>query len=128
MLYSPREKGMPYTSGQHKVCCQRCGFNIESSEARTEPKTNLIVCDKCFDPRHPLDRPIHGLGEKQAVTSLHSPEYLRAISPTFLTPGEVTPASLTSNTPEGIPTPDSTFENSGAVEFLSPGDVTPEDL
>jgi hypothetical protein len=119
---------MPFVSGEHKVCCQRCGFNVLSSEARKEPKTNAIVCKECFAPRHPQDRPIHGLREKQGVSSLYSPEYLRSISPAFVTPGEVTADSLPANPRDGIPEPDTTFENSGAVEFLSPGDVTPEDL
>lgn len=119
---------MPYYSGQHKVCCERCGFNILSRDAIKEPDTNLIVCKECFDPKHPQDRPIHGLGERQRVKSLHAPEYKKFIPPTYVSPGDITADDLTGNTPDGIPTPDTTFENSGAVEFLNPGDVTPEDL
>lgn len=40
--------------GEWNFCCDRCGFEFKSSQARHE-WTGLIVCPYCWDPRHPQD-------------------------------------------------------------------------
>ena len=36
------------------VICDRCGFKLKSYQLRKE-WTGLMVCDECFDHRHPQD-------------------------------------------------------------------------
>ena len=43
-----------YTSGDHYVICDRCGFKVRRSDAR-KTWDNLIVCPFDFEERHPLD-------------------------------------------------------------------------
>lgn len=38
--------------GNWKVTCHRCGFWFPSSEIKRE-WTGLLVCEKCWEPRHP---------------------------------------------------------------------------
>jgi len=77
---------MPYSPGQHKVICQRCGFTRLSGDCSREPKTGLFVCrDTCLDQRHPLDTPPQALGERQSVTN-HFPENMDNV--TFINPGD----------------------------------------
>lgn len=38
--------------GQWNVVCDRCGLEFKSSELQPE-WTGLMVCTKCFEPRHP---------------------------------------------------------------------------
>ena len=38
--------------GQWNAVCDRCGLEFKSSSLKKE-WTGLMVCDKCFEPRHP---------------------------------------------------------------------------
>jgi hypothetical protein len=40
--------------GDYNAECQRCHFKFKASELRRE-WTNLLVCDQCYDPRHPQE-------------------------------------------------------------------------
>lgn len=42
-----------YVPGTYKRECDRCGFDYLRNQMRKEPVTNLIVCQKCYDPEHP---------------------------------------------------------------------------
>jgi protein-arginine kinase activator protein McsA len=39
----------------YNVICQRCGFEYKNFQVRKEPRTELIVCEPCYDPAHPQD-------------------------------------------------------------------------
>lgn len=43
-----------YTSGDHYVICDRCGFKVRRSDAR-RTWDNLIVCPFDYEARHPQD-------------------------------------------------------------------------
>ena len=43
-----------YKPGDHWVECQRCGFDVYASNARTE-WTGAVVCEGCFDFRQTQD-------------------------------------------------------------------------
>lgn len=43
-----------YTSGDHYIICDRCGFKVRRSQAR-KTWDNLIVCPFDFEERHPQD-------------------------------------------------------------------------
>jgi hypothetical protein len=43
---------MAYKKGDNWVICDRCGFKVYRSACGTE-WTGLLVCKKCFEPRHP---------------------------------------------------------------------------
>lgn len=51
--------------GEWNFCCDRCGFEFKSSQARHE-WTGLIVCPYCWDPRHPQDF-VRGRVDRTAV-------------------------------------------------------------
>lgn len=38
----------------YKVICQRCGFEYKNWQLQKE-WTDLMVCEYCYDPRHPQD-------------------------------------------------------------------------
>lgn len=57
-----------YRPGDHWITCQRCGFTLYSSRGEME-WTNLIVCPKCLDPRHPQDF-VRGVKEDIAAKGL----------------------------------------------------------
>jgi hypothetical protein len=40
--------------GQYNCICDRCGFEFKSGQLRKE-WTGLMVCDGCWEPRHPQD-------------------------------------------------------------------------
>lgn len=40
--------------GLWNVICDRCGFKYKSNELKKE-WTNLMVCNSCWEPRHPQD-------------------------------------------------------------------------
>ena len=44
-----------YIPDDHWVECQRCGKDVRSSNTRIDGYSKLIVCTKCFDPKHPQD-------------------------------------------------------------------------
>lgn len=54
-----------YFSGDHNVICDRCGFKKKRSECRKE-WTGLLVCKKCWEPRHPQDF-VKARADKQGV-------------------------------------------------------------
>ena len=43
-----------YQPGNHWNTCQRCGFDIRASDT-IEEWTGLLVCESCWEPRHPQD-------------------------------------------------------------------------
>jgi hypothetical protein len=43
-----------YQPGNHWVNCMRCGFDYRASKVKKE-WTGLIVCEECWEPRHPQD-------------------------------------------------------------------------
>lgn len=43
-----------YRPGDHKVTCDRCGFEFHKTEIRLE-WTGLAVCEECWEPRHPQE-------------------------------------------------------------------------
>jgi len=43
-----------FKSGQWNVICDRCGFKRKSNDVREE-WTGLMVCEECWEPRHPQD-------------------------------------------------------------------------
>jgi len=72
-----KPKSLPYIPGDYKVACDRCGFVFLRSQCRYEPTTlsqrnkRLLVCKQCYDPPHPQDRTIYGLGERQYIRDPH---------------------------------------------------------
>lgn len=48
-----------YATGKHAIgLCQRCGFVFKLSKLRADGETNLLVCDPCWDEKHPAERPV----------------------------------------------------------------------
>jgi len=43
-----------YVSGQWNVTCDRCSRKVKSGEIRKE-WTGFLVCDLCYEMRHPQD-------------------------------------------------------------------------
>lgn len=60
----PRNPG--YIPGDPWYQCDRCGFDYRQSEVRKQ-WDNLMVCEKCWEPRHPQDF-VKGVKDHQAVT------------------------------------------------------------
>jgi hypothetical protein len=54
-----------YQPGNPYKICDRCGFKKRSSETKKE-WTGLIVCEPCWDPKHPQEA-VRGRIDKQAV-------------------------------------------------------------
>ena len=57
--------GKGYIHGDHNVICGRCGFKVKRSECLKE-WTGLLVCKKCYEPRHPQDF-VKARADKQSV-------------------------------------------------------------
>lgn len=53
-----------FLSGSYNVICDRCGFKYKAGELKKE-WTGLMVCHKCWEPRHPQDF-VRGVGDTQA--------------------------------------------------------------
>jgi hypothetical protein len=51
--------------GDFNRICDRCGFQYKASETRKE-WTGLIVCDRCWEERHPQEF-VRGVPDKQAA-------------------------------------------------------------
>ena len=101
-----------YKEGQHLFICDICGF-VHHSEKKRIMWNGLIVDPKCFEIRHPQDF-VRGIKDEQAVKDSR-PESGNA----FLSKGDVTSTDFTPNiTPAAKAT----------ITFLSPGDVTADDL
>ena len=48
-----------YAKGKHAVgYCRKCGDKRKLSELRRDGDTNLMVCDECYDIKHPAEEPI----------------------------------------------------------------------
>lgn len=60
-----------YIPGDHWVECSRCGFDCRASQAKKE-WNGLVVCPKCWEPRHPQDF-IRGRTDDQAAKGLVRP-------------------------------------------------------
>ena len=54
-----------YAHGDFNRICDRCGFKYKASQTRKE-WTGLIVCHKCWEPRHPQDF-VRGRRDRQSV-------------------------------------------------------------
>ena len=70
-----------------KFVCDICGFAVRRSKTRKNWR-NQIVCQECYEPRHPQDS-IRPIREKIAVRDAR-PEPTE----TFLSVGEVTSEDL----------------------------------
>ena len=60
-----------FEPGNHWNTCMRCGMDMRQSESNKE-WNNLIVCEDCFEPRHPQDfveAPVDDTAPKGLVTS-----------------------------------------------------------
>ena len=51
--------------GDYNVICDRCGFKVKRAECLKE-WTGLLVCEKCWEPRHPQDF-VKAKADKQSV-------------------------------------------------------------
>lgn len=76
-----------YRHGDFNRICDRCGFKYKASRTRKE-WNGLIVCDKCYEPRHPQDF-VKGVKDRQAARDPR-PE----LGDVFLTTNEVTADDL----------------------------------
>jgi len=54
-----------YAPGQWNIECDQCGQKFKSSQVKKQ-WDGLIVCKRCYDPRHPQDF-VRGVSEKQSV-------------------------------------------------------------
>lgn len=80
---------MPYIKGDHKVCCDRCGFTRLRSQCK-KTWDGLIVCyHGCWEPRNPQDYKVRGLRDNQSVKDPR-PEP----DPTYVTFEQIDPDSL----------------------------------
>jgi len=75
------------TSAHVRGICMRCGFERPRSALHRE-WTGLLVCDECYDRRHPQDF-VRGVPDRMAVRD-PAPEP----QDYFLTTNEVTAESL----------------------------------
>lgn len=62
---------MSYAPGAYKLQCQRCGFDLLSTEAQFEPQTEKYVCPDCFDAPHPIDTGSYPIGEDEMIPPGH---------------------------------------------------------
>ncbi len=46
-----------YIAGTYKTQCDRCGQIYKRYECQKE-WTGLLVCNKCYEPRHPVTKPL----------------------------------------------------------------------
>jgi len=77
----------PYKSGDSLAICDICGFRGYRNDMKRTHE-NLIVHDRCFDPRHPQET----IQLKADNITIKDP---RPEGPdVFLNPGDVTAASL----------------------------------
>lgn len=45
-----------YMAGNHWNTCMRCGFDMRAEDSVLDgDDPSLIVCKKCYDPRHPQE-------------------------------------------------------------------------
>ena len=54
-----------FVLGDFNRICDRCGFKYKASDTRKE-WTGLIVCDRCWEERHPQEF-VRGIPDKQAA-------------------------------------------------------------
>jgi len=54
-----------YAAGQWSVICDQCGKKFKSSQVKKQ-WDGLIVCKRCYDPRHPQDF-VRGVKDDQSV-------------------------------------------------------------
>ncbi len=65
-------KPLKYKAGDHWVRCQRCATVHRSSKMRKE-WNGLIVCPRCYEPRHPQDF-VKGRKENTRAKGLVNPD------------------------------------------------------
>lgn len=76
-----------FVLGDSKAVCDRCGTHYHQSDLRKE-WTNLMVCDGCWEPRHPQDL----IKPRQERNNIKDPRMEPAYR--FLAVGEITEADL----------------------------------
>ena len=59
-----------FKPGDNWAECQRCGFDIYGSKLKKE-WTGLLVCSKCWEPRHPQDF-VRAIKEDTSPKELHT--------------------------------------------------------
>jgi len=65
-------KNPGYIAGDHWVECARCGFDYRQSHMKRE-WTGVIVCQECWEPRHPQDF-VRATEDDQAAKGLVNPQ------------------------------------------------------
>lgn len=101
-----------YRPGDHKVHCGRCGKDYHASEMRRE-WTGNIVCNRCWEPRHPQEF-LRATKDKIAadglVRSKSDPTYVSVQCTTRSGVAGIAIAGCAIANNEGIPTlPSGTF-------------------
>jgi len=81
---------MGYVSGDHLVICDMCGFKYYRSECRFNYR-NLLVCEKCWEPRHPQEKAGRPLEGRQLVKDIRQEG---TGYDTFIEPGDITKDDL----------------------------------
>ncbi len=79
-----------YRPGDFLRDCDRCGFTLYASETRKE-WTGLIVCEACWEPRHPQDF-VRGRVDRQNVPDPRPPGATRFLGPLTTTTTAAAPA------------------------------------
>ena len=92
-----------YRKGDHWVHCQRCASVERSSDVRRE-WTGLIVCNECWEPRHPQDF-VRARPEDTSAKGLVSPEP----ADTFIGPSPCAESAVVGKVCALTPIPESTF-------------------
>jgi hypothetical protein len=65
-------KNPGYIAGDHWVECSRCGFDYRQSHMKRE-WTGVIVCQECWEPRHPQDF-VRATEDDQTAKGLVNPQ------------------------------------------------------
>ncbi len=81
----------------YNVLCDRCGFKFKSNQVRLDWK-NQVVCDVCYEPRHPMEF-------LQNRTDAHQLPFVRSnndgidVSPDYQFPGNSFMCSVLNSRP-----------------------------
>lgn len=117
--YGPTKHGQHtrnpgYIAGQHWVECQRCGLDYRSKNIRVQ-WDGLIVCQSCWEPRHPQDF-VRGRRDRIAPGGPSHPA------------GFVDPGLATGSTAVTPPFDGGTFNNELNPDLGPPPLVTPDQI
>lgn len=55
-----------FKAGSWNVCCDRCGRKYKRDQCQKE-WTGLLVCSTCYEPRHPITRPLPAVVDSRGV-------------------------------------------------------------